>query len=281
MRLGNEWRFVGIVFGLAITAGGALISGFDIGGLLFAVSPVVAALTVRALGHLEPGSLDLRFKWRPSWYLLAFALYPIATCLVVAGGVTVGTIELGQGATPDFVLVTLAMRLVPGLILATSEEIGWRGYLAPALATRGMSRIANHLTVGLVWTVWRVPLLLGANGASGDTALGFAPLFLFGNLALAVIFGEMRLRAGTIWPVIVSRGIGIALTYVVLDRSFFTRPDTFWFAPRPDGLVMALLLMVIAWVITRVPSSQSVGTLMPGPWGGDDDDDPDFPKVSA
>ncbi len=278
MRLRNEWRFVGIVLGLAITAGGALISGFDIGGLLFAVSPIVAALTVRALGHLGPGSFDLRFKWRTSWYLVAFALYPVATFVVVAGGVLVGTIDLGQAATPEFVLVTLAVRVVPGVVLATCEEIGWRGYLTPALSARGMSRIANHLTVGLVWTVWRVPLLLGA---SGDTALGFAPLFLFGNLALAVIFGEMRLRAGTVWPVILSRGIGIALTYVVLDRSFFTRPDTIWFAPRPDGLVMAMILIVIAWVITRVPASQSAGKLMPGPWGGDDDDDPEFPTVSA
>ena len=65
MRFGNEWRFVGIVFGLAITACGALISGFDSGGLLFAVSPLAAALTVRALGRLGSGSLDLRFKWQP------------------------------------------------------------------------------------------------------------------------------------------------------------------------------------------------------------------------
>jgi Type II CAAX prenyl endopeptidase Rce1-like len=104
---------------------------------------------------------------------------------------------------------------VPGLVLAACEEIGWRGYLTPALSVRGMSRIANHLTVGLVWTVWRVPLLLGANG---DTTLGFAPLFLLGNLALAVILGEMRLRAGTIWPVILTRGIGINGHDPGLDR---------------------------------------------------------------
>jgi membrane protease YdiL (CAAX protease family) len=278
MRFGNEWRFVGIVFGLAITAGGALISGFDSGGLLFAVSPLAAALTVSALGRLDSGSLDLRFKWQPGWYGIALGLYPIATCLVVSGGVLVGTIELGQSATSDFILVTLGTRLVPGLVLAACEEIGWRGYLTPALSVRGMSRIANHLTVGLVWTVWRVPLLLGANG---DTTLGFAPLFLLGNLALAVILGEMRLRAGTIWPVILTRGIGIALTYVVLDRSFFLRPDTIWFAPRPDGLVMATILALTAWVVTRVPASTSVGKLVPGPWGGDDDDDAEFPGTSA
>lgn len=273
MRLGNEWRFVGIVLGLSITAGGALISGFDIGGLLLAVSPVVAALTVRALGHLETGSMDLGFKWRPVWIVTGFALYPVATFLVVAGGVAVGTIELGQAATTEFVLSTLAVRIVPGLLLATCEEIGWRGYLTPALSSRGMSRIVNHLTVGLVWTVWRVPLLLGA---SGETTLGFAPLFLVGNLALAVILGEMRLRAGSIWPVILARGTGIALTYVFLDRSFFTKPDSIWFAPRPDSLVMVIVLIVIAWIVTRLPASPSVGKLMPGPWGGDDDDDPDF-----
>ncbi|NBP78058.1 MAG: hypothetical protein EBU62_11255, partial [Proteobacteria bacterium] len=100
-------------------------------------------------------------------------------------------------------------------------------------------------------------------------------------LALAVILGEMRLRAGTIWPVILTRGIGIALTYVVLDRSFFLRPDTIWFAPRPDGLVMATILALTAWVVTRVPASTSVGKLVPGPWGGDDDDDTEFPGISA
>jgi hypothetical protein len=44
---------------------------------------------------------------------------------------------------------------------------------------------------------------------------------------------------------------------------------------------MAMILALTAWVVTRVPASTSVGKLVPGPWGGDDDDDTEFPGISA
>ena len=58
------------------------------------------------------------------------------------------------------------------LLYATGEEIGWRGYLVPALA-RGMSFGRVALVSGVIWAVWHFPLIAFA-GYNAGTPMWFA-----------------------------------------------------------------------------------------------------------
>ena len=253
MRFANGWRFVGIAYGLAITGGGALIAGFDVGGLVFIVSPLVGAMVVRALGGDGLRGLGLALHGPVGWNLLAVLIFPVAMAVAVGTGIAAGGVEPGPNGTVAALGWAALGTLVPRMLFAACEELGWRGYLTPALAANGVPRLTNHLVVGLAWAAWHVPYILGTPGYSQVSGWLFAPLFLIGVLAMAVILGETRLRTRSVWPAVVAHGIANALAYAFLGDGVFARIDTVWFAPRPDSVVMAALLVAVAWLVARIP----------------------------
>ena len=60
-----------------------------------------------------------------------------------------------------------AVGMVDGLIFASGEEIGWRGYMLTRLIDAGVPRPV--LTSGLIWGLWHVPLVLGGVYAAGPS----------------------------------------------------------------------------------------------------------------
>jgi membrane protease YdiL (CAAX protease family) len=273
MRFANGWRFVGIAYGLAITGGGALVAGYNAGGLIFILSPLVAAIIVRTLGGDGLRGLGVGVHGPIGWYLLAILLFPMAMAGAVGLGIATGGVELGTKGTVDAIAWAAAGNLLPRTIFAACEEFGWRGYLTPALAANGVSRIANHLIVGLIWAAWHIPYILGTPGFSQESGWLFAPLFLIGFLAMAVILGETRLRTRSVWPAVVAHGVANALAYAFLGDGVFERVNTLLFAPRPDSLAMAVILVVVAIAVARVPAPEDDegGPGLAIPWAFYDD----------
>jgi membrane protease YdiL (CAAX protease family) len=273
MRFANGWRFVGIAYGLAITGGGALVAGYDAGGLIFILSPLVAAIIVRALGGDGLRGLGVGIHGPIGWNLLAILLFPVAMAIAVGTGIATGGVELGTKGTAEVIAWAALGNLVPRMIFAACVEFGWRGYLTPALAANGVPRMTNHLIVGLIWAVWHIPYILGSPGYSQVSGWLFAPLFLVGVLAMAVILGETRLRTRSVWPAVVAHGIANALAYAFLGDGVFERINTLLYAPRPDSVAMAVILVVVAIVVARVPvpKDDEGGPGLSIPWAFYDD----------
>lgn len=128
--------------------------------------PFVAAILVLAFTTGRSGVLTLlrrmaRWRVHPLWYGVALLLPTI-----ISAGATVLNILLGArtpapaqfaawtGLVPAFFLLLL----VPG-IGGAWEEPGWRGYAQPKLqSTR--SALSASLSVGAVWALWHLPLML-------------------------------------------------------------------------------------------------------------------------
>lgn len=119
------------------------------------------------------------------------------------------TAELARQSLPPLGwLVALQLLLVPigGLVnslLAFGEEIGWRGWLLPAL--RPLGTWPAILITGAIWGLWHSPLiLLGYN--FGFTDWRGVALMTGGCVAWGALLGWSRLRSGSVWPAVIGHG---------------------------------------------------------------------------
>jgi len=88
-------------------------------------------------------------------------------------------------------------------MLAFGEEIGWRGWLIPAL--RRWGTWPALLVSGVVWGLWHAPItLLGHN--FGRTDVTGVLLMIGGCVAWGVLLGWTRLRTGSVWPAVLAHG---------------------------------------------------------------------------
>lgn len=253
MLIPNAVRYIGAAIGISLIGAGALMAGFEVGGLVFAVSPIVAAVMVRAIGGDGLRGVGLGWTGRQGWYWLAIVMFPVAMSVSVGLGVLAGAIELGKDVSLGSIGTATLAGLLPRLALAVGQEFGWRGYLTPLLHANQVPPLANHAIVGVTWTIWHVPFIAATPTYTDQPILLFAPLFAVGVMAMAIILGETRLRTRSVWPAVCAHGIGNAIGYSLLGGGVFTRIDTLWFAPRPEGIVMVITTGVMAILVLRVP----------------------------
>ncbi len=155
------------------------------------------------------------------------------------------------GLPPVGLLVALQLAAIPlGALInapfAFGEEIGWRGWLLPALLPLGTWPAL--LLSGAFWGFWHAPLiLLGYNFELTD-ASGVLLMILSCTL-LGVLLGWTRLRTGSVWPAVFGHGAfnasaGLGALLVAAESPI---PPA-WLA-GPLGLVMCGVFAVVAAVL--------------------------------
>jgi len=133
-----------------------------VAGLLFLLGTVAPSLVALWLARRSAGNagtsalFDRVFAWRVGarWY--AFALGYMATiklAVAVAHRFITGEWPL-FGQEPWYILLAA----VPvSTVVQAGEEIGWRGYALPRLATR-LGFGGGSVLLGLLWSTWHLPL---------------------------------------------------------------------------------------------------------------------------
>ncbi|MEV6303376.1 CPBP family intramembrane glutamic endopeptidase [Actinoplanes sp. NPDC051861] len=185
-----------------------------LGQLVFILGPAIAALGLYLLSRDGAGrlGLTLRFASRTKWFALTAAFYPAVSLVAVGSGVAAGAVAWSaEPATgrPTLIAATISVLAVQ-LIKNPIEEFIFRGYGTRTAAALGLpGRLTPHLLAGAVWAAWHLPLYLVWTSASDmrlvtslPTAL-FLPLLFAGLMVAAVLYGEVRMRTGSIWPGVV------------------------------------------------------------------------------
>lgn len=161
------------------------------------------------LGWRWPGTRWLaRAFFVPLLYTLPVYVF---TWLVVRGSFDLNTFmhnvaesyNLGDAPVFGTFVVGLPLLLTVGMIgsvaWALGEEIGWRGFLLPRMASH-IGYTGASLVVGLIWAVWHYPgLLLGTYNA-GTNPVYAVVCFTLAVVAMSFAVGWLRLRTGSIWP---------------------------------------------------------------------------------
>jgi len=158
----------------------------------------------------------------------------------------------------------LALNLAMGVVLAFTEEVGWRGYMLPRLAAIGL--MPAMLLVGLAQGIWHLPLmLLTPFYHSGGNPLIVVPLFLVTLSLAGVFYGYLRVWSGSVWPVAIAHAVynfvwNLGSEFVASDA-----PETMEYIGGESGLLVIAGLAVVAVVLlprvrgrTVAPADQPV-----------------------
>jgi uncharacterized protein len=157
-------------------------------------------------------------------------------------------------AAPIGVLVLVQVSLLPiaavfNGVLAFGEEVGWRGWLLPALQPLGSWPAL--LITGVIWGIWHTPLLLLGYNFERPDVTGVL-LMIVGCVSVGVLLGGLRLRSGSLWPSVFGHGaFNAAGGLVVLLSSADAPPDLALAGPLGFGTWVAVSGCAVVALIVR------------------------------
>ena len=164
----------------AIAPSHGLLRGY-LPRILVVYGPALAALLLThyagaggpavLLRRLLPSRTDV---WVAAAVFLASGV-AAATALRIAG---VSSAEISRSVSAHAGLLA-AHFVLQVVVVAVGEELGWRGWLLPQLATR-TSRLRAALGTGVIWGVWHAPQLF--------SGIATASTFLLSVVGLSVLF---------------------------------------------------------------------------------------------
>ena len=267
----NRKQSISNIFIFAILVNGLAWLGPVLGGdptapgpgfLVWATAPIVSALVMKFL--LRDGvSLGFRpaFRGNGRWYVLSLLAFPVAIAIVLALGLLLGASNLSNFTIPAFVTAMIPPAVI-FLIFAFFEEVGWRGYLAPRVYELN-DRLPGHALVGLIWASWHFPYLRELWTHTSEGLITLLPRFILGTIVFAVVYGEIRIRTGSVWPAVLMHWTGNTIANTLLTGfagiGFVALlPGKEWLGSfGVEGVLMIALFALLGGVLYRQRRGQS------------------------
>ena len=131
------------------------------------------------------------------------------------------------------------------IISAMGEEIGWRGYMLPALTESSGLKKALIIT-GMFWACWHLPLLAFGDYMAGAPIWYKLPAFVLCILPVGIIIGGLTYMSKSVWP-----AAFLHAAHNNYDQAVFgviTRGDDMMYYVSETGF----LTIICAWVIAII-----------------------------
>lgn len=156
--------------------------------------------------------------------------------------------EAAQKAAPIGVFVAVQVALLPVAavfngVLAFGEELGWRGWLLPALQPLGVWKAIP--LVGVVWGIWHSPVILLGYNFDQPNPAGLL-LMTTGCIAVGMLLGLLRIWSGSLWPCVFGHGaFNAAGGLIALLSNVSTPPNPALAGPLGVGTWVAASAFVV------------------------------------
>jgi membrane protease YdiL (CAAX protease family) len=242
--------YFAIVVVLSAAIEGYIIVNPGMDGLIAVLMFVPATASVVARLALREGFSDVSFRFGGQRGLGAVGIalvFPVAVGLVAYGiGWTTGLAGFDARLSVGMI-VSFAVGMMIGLVLAAGEEIGWRGYMLTRLIDSGIPRPV--LASGLIWALWHVPLVLGGVYAAGLSPALSAALIVVSITSFGFVISRLRLETGSVWPAIVLHAAWNRIIQGPFDGATTGAGATLWVGE--SGILTALTLILAAVIFSR------------------------------
>jgi len=211
--------------------------------------PTVASVIARAWQHEGFSDLGFRRGHRVGRALLIALILPFLVGTLAYGlAWPTGLTEL-QIPPLGMWAALFAVMLLLNSVLATGEEIGWRGYMLPHMVEAGVPR--PILVSSLVWGLWHVPLFLwGGFVHDGPAPTVVTGLLLCTTTAFGYVIGRLRLDTGNVWPAVVLHIVWNTVIQTGFDSAAMGEGRALWIGET--GILTASVLIGIALVYRTV-----------------------------
>ena len=226
------------------------------GFILWGAAPLLVSLLMRAATR-DWSDLGLKPALQKNllWYAVSLLVLPVIMILALLIGVLFSVASLTDFAIGEFLQTTLAA-LPIFFIFAIFEEVGWRGYLAPKLASLKLNPYLGYAVTAVVWASWHLPYIRELTWVYNSEALvSFLPRFYLTCFALSILFGEIRGITATFWPAVLMHAVGNSFGHPLSADYVTVTAGQEYLGNISNGLFMialtGLLGAAIHWQRTR------------------------------
>lgn len=216
-------------------------------------------------------------RWSTKYAVLGY-LIPVGYALVIYGLIwltgiggfprldAVDAFSAGGGIAglPDaariiiFVVARAGIGMITGVLAATGEEIGWRGFLVPELY-RHVGFIAVALISGVIWAAWHVPIVSVVYANVDLPVWYWVTSFALAAAGVGTLAAWLRLKSGSLWPPILLHAGSNLWMQSIVDPLTIYKDDTDWIAgDLGAGIAIAGVVVAVGAILLRkrLPSSE-------------------------
>jgi membrane protease YdiL (CAAX protease family) len=159
------------------------------------------------------------------------------------------SLAIGASAGELNAMLIMTFGVLQSAVSATGEEIGWRGFLVPALAQRwNFTGVA--LVSGVIWALWHYPLILFGTYNSAAPKWVALLCFTFMIVTTGAMAAWLRLKSGSVWPAALLHACHNAVIQWLFDSMTVETGRASWFAGE-FGVALAVISILFAIPIWR------------------------------
>lgn len=242
--------FLGLTFGVSVVfylliifAGSRAHGQIYVAALMW--TPGFGALATQRIFPISVH--ELGWRWPAArWVVLAY-IVPLAYATVAYVAVWLAELSrVDYAGFQDNPLIFVILGSFLSLLLTTGEELGWRGFLVPALA-RTLSLVPTALLSGIIWAAWHMPLILFGDYHTGAPRWFAAICFTSIAVSLSLPLAWLRLRTGSMWPAAILHASHNLYVQGYFDRVTVDTGVTQWLTGE-FGVALAITTGVTAWI---------------------------------
>lgn len=142
------------------------------------------------------------------WYIISFLALPVLMVLTLLIGSLFSVSSVSEFSIGKYLQTALTAMPV-FFIFAIFEEVGWRGYLAPKLASLGINSYIAAALVAVVWASWHLPYFRELTWVyTSEDPTTFIPRFYLACFVFSILYGEIRNSTVTFWPAVLMHAVG-------------------------------------------------------------------------
>lgn len=137
-----------------------------------------------------------------------------------------------------------------GCILTFGEELGWTGYLTPKLL-KIKSVAATSVIVGLFWSVWHFPAIIGGVYGMGTPLWVSLPSFALAFIGISFIRTVLMAKSKSLWT-----GVILHASHNIIPMSIFwemtVQKGYAGYLVSETGIVLAVIYIITGIIFWKI-----------------------------